>query len=185
MVRVSRSPFAEQPNGDLVCTITIPLADRAKVLFGHPIQLAMLPGAPESPRAAIPAPAAPPVEKAEFTVDLPSEPAEKPPTQCIAAVGQDQAAVLENADIATGWEHACAKYVHTICAHTPFGLYAQENAGPAVNAWQSPMQVAMALLLHVTAGKDISGARAAIERLMDRYIEWAKQRNLPAWPATE
>lgn len=184
MIQVTRSPFVEQPNGDLVCTITIAREDRAKALFGHPIQLRETPG-PAPADAPTVAKTVEPMAKSEFTVDIPSEPAaasEKPPAQTIGVSGQDQSTVLESADICAGWEHPCASHIFTIHAHTPFGRYAQEHAGASVNAWQSPMQVGMALLQHVVAGKDLMQARAAIEELMDRYAEWAKQRNLPVWP---
>lgn len=186
MIQVSRSPFVEQSNGDLVCTITIARADRASALQGEPIQISDLPG--ERSRAAAPVKPEPtPMNKAEFTIGIPDAPpsSDKPPPQMIGAAGQDQSTVLESADISVGWLHPCAPHIFVIHAHTPFGLYAQEHAGPSVNAWQSPMQVGLALLQYVTAGKELMEARAALEVLMDRYVEWAVQRNLPIWPETK
>lgn len=39
MIRVNRTAFIEQPNGDLVCTVTVPFEERTGTLNGHAVQV--------------------------------------------------------------------------------------------------------------------------------------------------
>lgn len=175
MISVTRSPFVEQPNGDLVCTITIPCAERAKALFGAPIRLGLTPGAPPAPK-----PAEPAREVSEFVVELPA--ADKPPAQAIGCTGKDESVVLEAVELVADWAHPSARHIRTIYEHRPFQDYAKE-IGQVTDPFAAPMPVATRLLQHVTAGaKSREEALEKLGALMDAYALWAAQRSLPVWP---
>lgn len=186
MVNVSRSAFAEQPNGDLTCTITIPAAQRLAVLGGAGVVLADTPG-PDLP-VQLPAGAMAAIafhaDSEPFTVEL--EPAdtaaEKPEPQTIGAGGFDTAQVVSA--ITSGehaWDHPAAPHMARIFRHDPFQRFAMQRL--AADAFAAPMECATRLLMRAVKDKPMDAASVALARTMDEYMAWATSQQLPLWPA--
>ncbi len=196
MIRASRTAFQEQPNGDLVCTITIPAADRAAVFadVDMPISLSATPITLERVGADVAAlsdrlkamvvqSAQVIAEAADFTVeiDAEAETADKPPTQTIGVDGMDTASVIEAVTSgAQAWNHPAAPHLDRLFKHPPFQAFAMERLPK--DPFTGPMEAATRLITKKVKGKPMDVAMAAMERTMDEYIEWTAKQGFITWP---
>lgn len=186
MIRASRTALQEQPNGDLICTITIKAADRAAVFAADELAICMakMPGQLDAIPAAIDTPTpAEPAEAPDFQVQL--EEAEtadaKPPTQAIGVDGFETAKVVEA--VTSGgmkWDHPAAPHIKQIYRHEPFQRWAMFRLN--ADAFAGPMECATRLIVKATKDRPMDVALSSLGRKMDQYMEWATAQNLPVWP---
>lgn len=197
MIHARRTAFTEQPDGSLVCTITIPAAERLDALGGHPVYLSERPMADgdeswgvavqrevaqatfkahgASPKAAADEPYVVEMEAAE------SAPYGKPETQTIGAGGFDTAQVVEA--VASGeyeWEHPAAPHMSTIFRHGPFQRFAMYRLH--ADKFAAPMECATRLITRAVKNKPMDAAVADLTARMNEYMAWATSNNLPLWP---
>lgn len=171
MISATRSPFVEQPNGDLVCTLTIPASHRVAALSGEAFVLPLSPGAVRKPAA----------DGEGFTVDLQSVAVdEKPPPQVLGVSGQDQSHVLEAAEIAS-WDHPAAAFWMQLPLYAPFQAFTATLSAP-LSEWESPIQATVRVLRDRTTGMDREQTLKTLEAMLADYEAWATEKGLPIWP---
>lgn len=186
MIHARRTAFTEQPDGSLVCTITIPAAERLDALGGHPVYLSERPMADGAtlgneaaanfkPQAVLEQPYVVEMEAAD------SAPSGKPETQTIGAGGFDTAQVVEA--VASGeyeWEHPAAPHMSTIFRHEPFQRFAMYRLH--ADKFAAPMECATRLITRAVKNKPMDAAVADLTARMNEYMAWATSNNLPLWP---
>lgn len=176
-VTVVRTPYIEQANGDLTCSITIPFSLRALVLMGDGVKLSETPFSIPSAPAPIIAPEPPQAPDETFTASLDEAETATPPTQSIAPGGNDMATVL-GGEAFQAWQHPAARFIQKLYLWHPFQQYALHVSGG--DAFAAPMPTAVALIRYAVSSTP--GALEGLEKMLDAYETWAKKEGEPLWP---